>query len=313
VGQLLRTRIASEDEGSVSAADQFDQAVGSVIEDQFRKALEDYARGQGAEGADVQKAGQGAVLGADVRGPPVVRTRAPEYALSEQFLHKALLLVVLDTSESGQQPLLPGQPAMCVAVVLNRPTANIVQVHTDNKPRRHITFGGEARLRGGLAGLDVDSNGLLWLHHRTGITGGTEVGDSGVYRLPGNEAAALVKAGEATLEDFLIVAGVVAMPRDELLLRMEHGDMQTVTGGAVLYPQLWALTDATDGARAQIPLELSDGTALWWAATQLGGGGAAAGGAADLTMPSIPASELADETLAEWLKFFAGHQGREDE
>ena len=39
-------------------------------------------------------------------------------------------------------------------------------------------------------------------------------------------------------QDFLIVAGVVAMPRDELLLRMEHGDMQTVTGGAVLYPQV---------------------------------------------------------------------------
>jgi len=30
-------------------------------------------------------------------------------------------------------------------------------------------------------------------------------------------------------------------------------------------------------------------------------------------MPSLPASELADDTLAEWLKFFAGHQGREDE
>ena len=141
------------------------------------------------------------------------------------------------------------------------------------------------------------------------------MGDSGVFRLSGNAAAALVKAGEATLEDFLIVAGVVAMPRDELLRRIELGDMQSVTGGAALYPQLWALTDATDGARAeeQIPLELSDGTALWWAATQLGGGGAAAGGAADLTMPSIPASELADETLAEWLKFFAGHQGRGDE
>ena len=68
----------------------------------------------------------------------------------------------------------------------------------------------------------------------------------------------------------------------------------------------------------QIPLELSDGTALWWAATQLGGsgaaaGGAAGGGAADLTMPSISSSELADETLAEWLKFFAGHQGRDRE
>ena len=42
----------------------------------------------------------------------------------------------------------------------------------------------------------------------------------------------------STYQDFLIVAGVVAMPRDELLLRMEHGDMQTVTGGAVLYPQV---------------------------------------------------------------------------
>jgi len=65
---------------------------------------------------------------------------------------------------------------MCVSVVLNRPTANIVQVHTDNKPRRHITFGGEARLRGGVAGLEVDSNGLMWLYHRAGITGGAEVG-----------------------------------------------------------------------------------------------------------------------------------------
>ena len=90
MGQLLRTRISSEDEGSVSAADQFDQAVGSVIEEQFRKALEDYARGQGAEGADVEKAGQGVLLGADVRGPPMARSRAPEYAPSEQFLHKAL-------------------------------------------------------------------------------------------------------------------------------------------------------------------------------------------------------------------------------
>ena len=303
VGQLLRTRVASED--AASAADTADAAVGAVLEDQFRKALSSLA----ADGTYTVG------LGADVRGPPMARTRAPEYALSEQFLHKALLLVVLDTSESGQQPLLPEQPAMCVAVVLNRPTANVVQVHTDNKPRRHITFGGEARLRGGVAGLDVDSNGLLWLHHRDGISGGTEVGDSGVYRMPGNDAAALVKAGEATLEDFLVVAGVVAMPRDELLSRMDCGDMQTVTGGAVLYPQLWALTDATDGARAeeQIPLELSDGTALWWAATQLGGGGAAAGEAAELTMPSLPASELADDTLAEWLKFFAGHQGREDE
>lgn len=37
------------------------------------------------------------------------------------------------------------------------------------------------------------------------------------------------------------------------------------------------------------------------------------GSSAGLTMPAVPASELADETLAEWLKFFAGHQAGEDE
>ena len=83
------------------------------------------------------------------------------------------------------------------------------------------------------------------------------------------------------------------MPREELVSRMELGDMQTVTGGAALYPQvvarlrlrarftcvvrafllacllsylltylslpypqLWALTDATDGTRAEEPIPL---------------------------------------------------------
>ena len=82
--------------------------------------------------------------------------------------------------------------------------------YTPDRPRRHICFGGEAKLRSGVAGLEVDSNGLLWLHHKPGL-GGAEVGSSGIYRVAGADAAALVKAEEAQLRDFLVVAGVPAM------------------------------------------------------------------------------------------------------
>ena len=111
---------------------------------------------------------------------------------------QALLLVVFDSSVSAGTDV----QEMCVAVVLNRPTANVVQFHTPDRPRRHICFGGEAKLRSGVAGLEVDSNGLLWLHHKPGL-GGAEVGSSGIYRVAGADAAALVKAEEAELRDFL--------------------------------------------------------------------------------------------------------------
>ena len=47
--------------------------------------------------------------------------------------------MVLDTSTSDG-PILPDgqQPAMCVTVVLNRPTANVVQVHTDSYVMHYV-------------------------------------------------------------------------------------------------------------------------------------------------------------------------------
>lgn len=214
---------------------------------------------------------------------------------------QALLLVVFDSSVSAGTDV----QEMCVAVVLNRPTANVVQFHTPDRPRRHICFGGEAKLRSGVAGLEVDSNGLLWLHHKPGL-GGAEVGSSGIYRVAGADAAALVKAEEAELRDFLVVAGVLAMPRQELLGRIAHDHLQPVPDGRSLYPQLWALADAPDGVQEPQEPELSDGTALWWAAAQ-----PQAADGDGLKMP--PASQLADETLAEWLKFFAGHKVGDDD
>jgi hypothetical protein len=66
----------------------------------------------------------------------------------------------------------------------------MVQMKLDGKPRRCINFGGEARLRGG--GLDVGSNGLLWLHRSPKLakemTDSVAIGDSGVYRIKENKS-----------------------------------------------------------------------------------------------------------------------------
>ena len=95
-----------------------------------------------------------------------------------------------------------GSPACArvqVGAVLNRPTANLVQFHTDGKPRRCISFGGDGRLRG--AGLDIDSNGLMWLGQAATLDAaraeplGSPMGGSGLRRVPAMQAAESIKAG----------------------------------------------------------------------------------------------------------------------
>ena len=61
---------------------------------------------------------------------------------------------------------------------------------------------------------------------------------------------------------------------------------------------------------------LSDGTGVWWAAAQLEkkkeAAAAAEGGGIDALLAGLqamPPSNIADEALNEWLKFFAGHSG----
>ena len=236
------------------------------------------------------------------------------FMLDEQFLHKSLSLVVYET------PTPLGDDVLCVTLVLNRPTANVVQFHTDGRPRRHIMFGGDARLRSG-AGLEVDGNGLMWLHRRPEL-GGTAVGDSGVLRIGGSEAAAKIRDGDAKLDDFLLISGAMAAPRAEIRKQVSEADLEVVAPAAAPWPQIWGLAKVeADGDRSPA----SDGTALWWASTQSGGlgggsdsgGGGSGGGGGATTLQSTGAlpsaiGELADEALAEWLKFFAGHGGGED-
>ena len=93
-----------------------------------------------------------------------------------------------------------------------------------------------------------------------------------------------------------------------------------------LWPQIFEMAKA-----ANVETEvlgggalLSDGTGVWWAAAQQqqgdgdgGGDGAAAadgGGGIDALLAGLramPPAHIADEALAEWLKFFAGHKGQD--
>jgi hypothetical protein len=72
------------------------------------------------------------------------------------------------------------------------------------------------------------------------------------------------------------------------------------------WPQVFELADAhtveTEVYSEGGTTSLSDGIAIWWAASQLGS-------TADSLQP-MPPLGLADEALNEWLQFFAGHATR---
>jgi len=228
------------------------------------------------------------------------------FTLQDQYLYKALLVVLHQTPQG-----------VTVLVTLNRPTANAVQLNLPGRPKRHISFGGDARVRGN--SLDIDSNGLLWLHQQEGL-GGTAIGDSGVWRIPSAEAAELIKKERCSLDEFLVVGGVVAWDKEELEKRVAAGEVEAVVQPARLWPQLWTCASIAEGDSLEEPPQLSDGTGLWWASTQApadrsadqGGGGGGGGRGETLSMPVMPMRGLADEALELWLRFFAGHKPRSD-
>ena len=90
---------------------------------------------------------------------------------------------------------------------------------------------------------------------------------------------------------YLLIAG----PGGTLLAHLGmSGSFRVVPPGtalSALWPRVWELSGVGPGND-----EISDGMELWWLASQCG--------AEQLVAPAAP-SELADEALSEWLKFFA--------
>jgi len=124
----------------------------------------------------------------------------------------------------------------------------------------------------------------------------------------------------------MLLAGVLAWERPELERLLRDGELEPVPSPDALWNALWSLgelpdgdQDAEGGGGPPDATGLSDGTAIWFAATQQGraplataeaDGGVAERAEADgapFTMEVIPAADLADEALHVWLHFFAGH------
>ena len=238
------------------------------------------------------------------------------YVLAQQFLHKALLLVVQDTEE------------MTVAVVLNRQTRKVGSLMGDaGEKRRLIFFGGEN---------DGGGSRIAWLTAKDAVREqgiGMVVGPPGQGRREGAEGATAGRldgarvvisccSGEeavdainrslATADDFLLVRGFQVWPKGPaaaqvsqsqafkaprgLQAEIDLGRMEVVPGlSKGVWEQLLALAEPGDGQDA--PVEL--GVAAWQAAAKPEESG-------EMQQSSLLAQRaaLGDEALGEYVHFF---------
>lgn len=212
---------------------------------------------------------------------PTTNLPSDRILLQDQFLHKALLLVVDAT------------PTTLVVCILNRPTEGKFQLTLpkSGKPlQRRVPFCGNIPVQD------------LWLHHRTIDLGGVVLGTSRIGILSTDQVTDRLGTDDAKLSDFLLVRGVVQFDREELGAMVSRGEMMPLTPGeqlSKLWPRVWALTDDK-------PPNVSDGTEIWWLATQCVGDD----GTETLSAPAT--SDLADDALREWLTFFARHQSKDE-
>ena len=258
--------------------------------------------------------GAGSVLCTAAGAGGVVADRV---LLTDQFLHKSLLVVLGELpSEGGAKEGAEGSEGVLVACVLNRATDTKVKFNLPGEPIRRFNVCGNKKLGVQFA---TDGSAQLWLHHRADL-GGTAIGESGLYRLSGAEAARKLQAGDAAASDFLLAGAAVHYGRAELAAALAAGQMRVVPAGerlSALWPRVWSLADTdadADGgggaADNESDGELRDGTDVWWLASQLAAcepaaEAAAEPGEAEPRVAAATPAELADEALSEWISFFA--------
>ena len=98
------------------------------------------------------------------------------------------------------------------------------------------------------------------------------------------------QAEGAAPSDFVLINGVAQFTKPELAGMLAAGELRALATDAPtsgLWPRVWSLME-DDG-------DVSDGTDVWWLAAQCG----------VEQLVAAPKSDLADEALDEWLKFFA--------
>ena len=167
------------------------------------------------------RGGRGSLLCTAAGAGGVVADRV---LLTDQFLHKSLLVVLggLPSEGGAKEGGAEGSEGVLVACVLNRATDTKVKFNLPGEPIRRFNVCGNKKLGVQFA---TDGSAQLWLHHRADL-GGTAIGESGLYRLSGAEAARKLQAGDAAASDFLLAGAAVHYGRAELAAALAAGQMR---------------------------------------------------------------------------------------
>lgn len=206
--------------------------------------------------------------------------------LKDQYLHKSLFMTVSD---------LPDGRIM--TVVLNRPTSRRLQFQSQG---RYIIYGGNIPGK------------VLWLGRKATLDSvelGSDLGKSGLKLVLADEGANAVLSGKLKFRDFLLVRGFTIFKKEEIVSMLEDEELQIIEDPSPLWPQVFELANVISFGDDDDEGLLSDGVGVWWAAGQLEKAmRVPQQGDAEFELEALPPPHLADEALADWLYFMAGHE-----
>lgn len=164
-------------------------------------------------------------------GTLLLSTPFSTFALSRQYMHKALILIVENTQQYS------------IGIILNRPLntiANFIIPGSDGDPEeRRVSFGGE-----------MFNNDAVLLLHRHEELGGRQVGNSGIYQLKEDFTG--------TIHDLVLTRGFTIWEGQELQRQVDRGVFCKVNGSAVPWEDLWELSGPTAGNAIDLNERIED-------------------------------------------------------
>jgi len=141
------------------------------------------------------------------------------FALSQQFFHKSIILVLEDDSQAT------------AGAILNRPTGKTASFMSPSDAQdrrdgldptsadfdqRRVIFGGEYNA----------GNQVLWLHNNAKLKAqniGQPVGSSPIWKVDEQEALAAMTEGQARHSDFLLIRGFCIWPKGMASVQLQAG------------------------------------------------------------------------------------------
>lgn len=171
-------------------------------------------------------------------GALLVSTPFSTFTLAQQYMHKALILIV-ETSPSAQYS---------IGIILNRPLNNmanfVLPASSGETGERRVSFGGEIHF-GGFNNADA----VLLLHRRPEL-GGRRIGDSSLYQLKEDFTG--------SINDLILTRGFNVWEDQELQSAVDQGMFVRVAPSSVPWADLWELSGPTGGNAQSLDERISD-------------------------------------------------------